>query len=391
LRLRQRKKTSLKVYRRHRANCPGKAQGLEYMKCSCPLWMQGVHDGQPIRQSLGTRSMQEALRQVALLEAPHATQLKPVREAVEAYQNHIQPLEPGSRRKYGNVLRRFLKHCEETRVEYIADVTVECLDDYRQSRTLAPSTAAKELEILRLLFAFSLERKWTADNPAKKIKPPRNERPPEVVPYKAHEVARIVAACDGIGKSRYERLRARALVLLMRYTGLRISDVATLAKDRVQDGQIFLHTKKTGGAVFLPIPKILEDALAALPAPRRAARNPRCYFWNEVSSRRVAVGTAERTLSAAFKLSGVPGARSHKFRHTLATEILARGGTEQDVADILGISAAVVRKHYAKWSRARQDRIAQIFRAVHPEAFGGETAAEFVQNLYTGKNNPLIN
>ena len=37
-----------------------------------PIWMQGVHNGKPIRQSLGTRSMREAVRQVAALEDPHA-------------------------------------------------------------------------------------------------------------------------------------------------------------------------------------------------------------------------------------------------------------------------------------------------------------------------------
>jgi hypothetical protein len=39
-----------------------KEQGRSYTKCNCPLWVQGVHKGEPIRQSLGTRSMQEALR-----------------------------------------------------------------------------------------------------------------------------------------------------------------------------------------------------------------------------------------------------------------------------------------------------------------------------------------
>jgi integrase len=77
------------------------------------------------------------------------------------------------------------------------------------------------------------------------------------------------------------------------------------------------------------------------------------------------VGIAERTLAAVFKRSAVAGAHAHRFRHTLATEILARGGTEQDVADILGISAAVVRKHYAKWSQARQQRITRLFEAVY--------------------------
>jgi integrase len=59
------------------------------------------------------------------------------------------------------------------------------------------------------------------------------------------------------------------------------------------------------------------------------------------------------------------------FRHTLATDILARGGTMADVADVLGISDPIARRHYAKWSAARQERIATIMRAVQ----GGETEA----------------
>jgi integrase len=69
-------------------------------------------------------------------------------------------------------------------------------------------------------------------------------------------------------------------------------------------------------------------------------------------SERALVSVIARTLRAVFKRAGVEGAHAHRFRHTLATEVLAlaRGGTEQDCADILGISASVVRKHYANWS-----------------------------------------
>jgi hypothetical protein len=55
--------------------------------------------------------------------------------------------------------------------------------------------------------------------------------------------------------------------------------------------------------------------------------------------------------------SGVAGACSHRFRHTLATEVLELGGTFRKAADILGDTEAIVRKHYAKWSRLRQERI----------------------------------
>ena len=96
---------------------------------------------------------------------------------------------------------------------------------------------------MRQFFGFCLERKWLDENPAKKIKAPRNIRPEEVVPYTAAEVSRILAACDVIGPGPYERLRAQAMVLLLRYTGLRISDVATLERDRRQGGQLLLHPK----------------------------------------------------------------------------------------------------------------------------------------------------
>ena len=54
---------------------------------------------------------------------------------------------------------------------------------------------------------------------------------------------------------------------------------------------------------------------------------------------------------------------------TSATEILARGGTAQDAADILGISVAIVLKHYAKWSQGRQERITKLFEAVYPGTY----------------------
>ena len=65
----------------------------------------------------------------------------------------------------------------------------------------------------------------------------------------------------------------------------------------------------------------------------------------------------KRTLSAVFRISGVPGACSHRFHHTLATEVLEMGGSFEEVADILGDTEAIVRKHYAKWSAGRQARI----------------------------------
>jgi site-specific recombinase XerD len=318
---------------------------------------------------LKTRNWQRAIRKAAAKEDPSAPLVKPITDAITAFENHIQPLESSTRRKYKNVLAHFRDYCKGAGLHDLMELTVERLDAYRAGRTLSPTTSMKELQTLRQFLAFCGERRWISDNPAKKIKAPRNIRPVEIVPYTQAEATKILAACENIGRGPYERLRARAMVLLLRYTGLRISDVATLERDRIQDGQILLHTQKTGGTVFLPIPADLEDALDKLPLPRNGGVEARCFFWNGTTSRRAVVGIAERTLAAVFAKSGVEGAHAHRFRHTLATEILARGGSEQDAADILGISAAVVRKHYAKWSQARQQRITRLFEAVYPGTY----------------------
>jgi integrase len=131
-----------------------------------------------------------------------------------------------------------------------------------------------------------------------------------------------------------------------------------------------LRTQKSGEPVYLPIPDLLKLALDAVPLPRNAALDCAFYFWNGYTSRRAVVGIAERTLSAVFKKSGVKDAHAHRYRHTLATRLLAQGATFEQVADILGNSPAVVRKHYGKWAKGRQDNIDRLmfehFRTASP-------------------------
>ena len=87
------------------------------------------------------------------------------------------------------------------------------------------------------------------------------------------------------------------------------------------------------------------------------------FFWKGITSRRAVVGIAERTLSAVFKKSGVKNAHAHRYRHTLATRLLAQGATFQEVADILGNTAEIVKKHYGRWSKGRQDNIDRLMIA----------------------------
>jgi integrase len=256
--------------------------------------------------------------------------------------------------------------CEREGIRTVDEFTADSPDDFRASRKIGRTTWSKELQTLRQFFKLCKKRGWIAENPTDDKKALRPES--KIEPFTPKEMASILGACSEFGRRAYERLRARAMVLLLRHTGLRISDVATLRRDRIQGNEIFLHAKKNTGVVKLPLPQEVLDALAMLPPPISAPQVSQCFFWNEVTSERAVVGIAERTLAAVFKKSGVLNAHSHRFRHTLATAILERGGTEQDAADILGISPAVARKHYIHWTKNRQERISKLMAPNQPIA-----------------------
>jgi site-specific recombinase XerD len=172
----------------------------------------------------------------------------------------------------------FLSGC---RVATVDQVDLESFNGFRLTRRVSPGTWGKELGILRHFFRFCLDNEWILKSWADRVPMPKNLPPAEREPYEPNEVAKILAACDAIGSGVYERLRARAMILLLRYSALRISDVATLAKNRVRNNEIFVRTTKNGKPVRLPVPADLQAALDVLPLPR-GINDPECpYFFLE--------------------------------------------------------------------------------------------------------------
>ena len=396
----------LSIFRRHRKDCPHRHKGRRWTRCQCPIWTDGHRErrGPRIRRRLQTTDWDRAHRELVGLEQGGASHLT-VDEALDKFQAHIADLADGTRRKYRNVLGHLRDFCRERRVVMLGGLTVELLDGYcgwrhcdprpakkgaepEPIRKLGRLTLSKEIEFIRTFCQFCCDREWMRHNPARKIRI-RGARPAaEVVPFTAAQVQALLDACEGFGRRPYERLRARAMVLLLRHTGLRISDVVTMTPDRITpDGRVLLYTRKTGGRVYVPVPVEVLDALDAVPPSLNWAPLQECpgslktvdlvktsgsnaaisapgYFWSGRGSRKAAIGGAQRTLARLFKRAGVQG-HPHCFRHSLATDLLGVGASMQEVADWLGISVRIAERHYAKWAPARQSRIDALAERLH--------------------------
>jgi site-specific recombinase XerD len=391
------------AFRRHLKECQFYGVGgrrINSNACNCPIHADGKYYGERLRQSLNTRNMRTAERRLAALlrkiDDKHETGVQSadttskIRTTQDAADRFLRShgvvdregrytkfdIEFSSYRKYRTKLTLFSAFCDRDGIEDLEDVNLDVLEDYRRTRNISAVTWKVELQALRTFFAYCLQHKWIANNPAREMRSPRNLKPNEIVPYTLDEEAKILAACDRIGGAKYkrsvavyERLRAKAMVLLLRHTALRISDVAALKKETVtwdvdcKRWPVFVRTQKSGEPVYLPIPTSVKMALDLVPLPRNAAQDCTYYFWNGATSRRAVIGIAERSLAAVFKNSGVKNAHAHRYWHTLATRLLEDGASFQEVADVLGNTEAVVRKHYGKWSKQRQFRLDQLMTA----------------------------
>lgn len=277
----------LTIWRRHTAECPHRDKGRDYLKCNCPIWADGYVNGKrTLRRSLETRDLARARKKAVALEEPDSRIYKLISEAAAAFLAHCKSegLQDSTISKYRNVLNKLNEFCDARQIDWLEELKAENLDEFRAGRKIKQITASKELETSRVFLGFCVDRSWTRDNPAKRIKMPRNLKPNEVVPFTPVEIAAILEACDTIGKRQYERQRCRAMMLPLRYTALRIGDVSMLARDRIsRDGntwRIFLRTEKSGQPVFLPVPHELKAALDAVPPPLSNLES-RYFFWNE--------------------------------------------------------------------------------------------------------------
>lgn len=361
------------IYRRHSKPCPQRKSGSDCTRCACPLWADLRSQGGK-REPLNTRDFVTAVRRVVDMldelneSATGGTALRAtIPVAIEKFHAANPELAEETKRKYRRVLAFLSDFCCRQGILYPGEVTSDHMLAYRQARGTVRWTWLKELEIVRAFFRFCIGAKWIGvdQNPCAVLKARKPKLANSVTPYTREDYLQILEATGTFGRTKYERRRARAMIMLLRFTGMRISDVVTLSKDHIVLNRVQKEAVKNGKLIDVELPPVVLTALASVPAPRGAPTGHPLFFWNGHQSLRSVLRSASRTLTAVFRSSGVKRAHAHRFRHTLASELLANGYTAEDVGSVLGDDPRMIRTHYAKWMPERQRRNDLALRAIH--------------------------
>jgi len=269
----------LTVYRRHSSKCPQESR--RYRRCNCPCWIEGTVEGKYYRESLKTRNWERATKRAREKEEGRTAHRTTIKGAADAFVRDAEArgLRAASLYKYRLLLKQLKAFSEKEGIEFLSECDVETLRRFRESWANKNYSARKKLEALRTFFRFAHDSGWLTTNLALLIKPPKVEDPP-TLPFPKEEFARVLKACDEYPNKR-NKIRLKALVLLLRYSGLRITDAVTLSKHQIEDGILKLRAAKTGTDVRVPLP---PSALAALDA----IQTSNYYFGRERLRRKLA-------------------------------------------------------------------------------------------------------
>lgn len=238
-----------------------------------------------------------------------------------------------------------------------------------RQRGLSSRSAARALSALRGFFAFGCASLgWTDDPTANLLSPRAGLSLPRAISEK--EVDALLAAPDvatPLG------LRDRAMLELLYASGLRVSEIVQLPRDRVDLDSGFLRVTGKGGKERLApfgasAARWLRQYLAQA-RPGLDRRHSAALFL----STRGGPMTRQRCWQLVERYGRAAGIRGrvtpHSLRHSFATHLLEHGADLRALQMMLGHSDIATTQVYTQVSRSR---LRSVYDRYHPRAGRGK-------------------
>jgi site-specific recombinase XerD len=393
---------ALNLYRRHRPNCEGgrpydsrsgefDERKKTWRKCACPIFASGSLGRRFRRQTTGkwewdaARAIAAAWEQAGSWNSAVSTTPQPslttvahderitILDATEAFLAKCKNrgIQPATFAKYQTFTKQLKAYAEHRGYVFLDQLTVGDMDRFYSSWKDGIRAKAKKLDRLKSFISFCLKREWLAKDITGDLQAPAGSSVTlPKAPFTDEELNRIFAACDDIGQPvpqgpgyrTWTGEDAKDFIFLSIYTGLRISDVATFdVTKRLHGNDVFLRMHKTRQPLTTWIPDWLVHRLKA-----RQEKHGALIFRCGVSFTMKQLTDIWRNtrLAKVFELAGPFEEKPtpHRFRHTFVRILLEKGVPVADVAELIGDTEDVLRRHYSRWIKTRQDRLTKILQ-----------------------------
>jgi integrase len=377
-------------FTRHSPECPKKADP-QWKRCRCRKSLYIYEDGKVRYASTKTRSWEEAERvaqderdkrdpvkiERAKIEAKKAAKDCSISNALDQWIARFKAKEE-SAKKYATFKKQTLAWANSQSLTLLSDVTADSLDKWTASWADAPNTQSERMTKVRSFFKWCFDLRKTDENLAVMLRPIQGEIEEETQPLTSKQFRELIAATHEYDEDRRvdkDRFGAelRAIFMVQRWTGVRLSDALMLRRSAVNGNRLTMTIQKSRKVKKMVIERVVPvEVLEALQAvPRRKRMHEDQFFWSRKCNHRVLAGMwtpRVRLLNQYLHFTNDKGApmsfRSHMLRDTFAVELLLADVKLEDVSRLLCHSSVkITEKHYTPWVKARQKKLEDITMA----------------------------
>ena len=282
------------------------------------------------------------LRQRHVIAEP-ASPAGPIADELRRYDAHMQDargLAADTRRGLLRIVARLLQSKFDGRAVLIGELQPQDIRHFIAAQTAPPNTINYAIAIasalrnyLRyrascgdavqpLLAVISSPARWSLASLPRSLKP--------------DEVERLLNSFTATLRS---PRRGYAIVRLALDLGLRSIEINQLQLDDIdwRMGIVTLKRTKSRRQDILPLPTVTGKALEAYIRHERPQTRNRSIFVRQRApyDEPIGVDAISVVVRDAFLRVGIPHGRTHALRHTLACQLVARGSSIKEVADVL--------------------------------------------------------
>ena len=175
------KKCSHRTCRRNRCAVAKKRADGQITKCACtcPIWVDGFHNGGEIRRSLRQSTWDDAVEVLETLKDNKGQSVRPEPITIEnAKKKFLDDMEHCGLAevtiyKYRIMFKQLKALAIARGLRYLKELDLDQLTEFRAGWKDGPRSSVKKLERLRAWLAFCHEREWISKNPAKNLRSPK--------------------------------------------------------------------------------------------------------------------------------------------------------------------------------------------------------------------------
>ncbi|HEX9780564.1 MAG TPA: tyrosine recombinase XerC [bacterium] len=268
-----------------------------------------------------------------------------------------------TRINYGQDLRQFFAFLGHQRIAAVSAPDVRRFVAHLSTLGAARRTIARKLSTLRSFFRYCCREETLEHNPAAAVPTPRlDKRLPSFLDE--HQIGRLLAAPP---ERKWQGLRDRAILETLYSTGIRVSELAGLSLEDLDEfsGTVVIRGKgrkerlcPIGGTALRAIRRYLERRPSKL-------RKPYVLFVSQKDTR-LTVRQIDRLLMKYVRQADLdPSIHAHSLRHSFATHLLDRGADLRSVQELLGHASLSTTQIY---THITPQRLRKVYDRTHPRA-----------------------